>query len=107
MARSHSASRSTRLCRIHAPIFPSGLHPASGTPRTPSAGCRPTLLQAAAASQEAQAARREAQRLAGDAERLEGILRATGERAAAAEAQAAARGEAVTQLYAQLAGGWG
>ncbi len=59
--------------------------------------------QVASATQEATAARREAQRLAIEVERLEGILRATGERAAAAEAQASARGEAVTQLYAQMA----
>lgn len=39
-----------------------------------------------------------------EVERLEAIARATGERAAAAEAQAAARSETVSDLYAQLAG---
>ncbi|KAG2493978.1 hypothetical protein HYH03_007905 [Edaphochlamys debaryana] len=46
--------------------------------------------------------KRNASRLQEEVERLEAICRATGERAAAAEAQAATRGEQIGRLYAEL-----
>ncbi|GLC43565.1 hypothetical protein PLESTM_001487100 [Pleodorina starrii] len=60
--------------------------------------------EVAEASQERLHHKRNADRLQEEVERLEAIARATGERAAAAEAQAAARSESITQLYSELSG---
>ncbi|KAG2430780.1 hypothetical protein HYH02_013619 [Chlamydomonas schloesseri] len=58
--------------------------------------------EVAESSSEALHHKRNAARLQEEVERLEAIARATGERAAAAEAQAAARNEQINKLYAEL-----
>ncbi|GIL55591.1 hypothetical protein Vafri_11142, partial [Volvox africanus] len=58
----------------------------------------------AEASQERLHHKRNADRLQEEVERIEAIARATGERAAATEAQAAARSETISKLYGELSG---
>eukprot|EP00198_Chlamydomonas_reinhardtii_P000883 XP_001690218.1 predicted protein [Chlamydomonas reinhardtii] len=58
--------------------------------------------EVAESSSEALHHKRDAARLQEEVERLEAIARATGERAAAAEAQAAARNDQINKLYAEL-----
>ncbi|GFR48253.1 hypothetical protein Agub_g10118 [Astrephomene gubernaculifera] len=60
--------------------------------------------EVAEANQEGLHQKRNAARLQEEVERLEALARATGERAAAAEAQAAARSETIAKLYAELSG---